>query len=174
MSKKKSKKKSARKTKASAQQGRTIERRDLVRILGISVRTFAELESQGVLIPLRRGRGGRASVYAIDTVIPAYITHVTSAPASGEERAARARHYKSQAMRNELAIQKETGDLLPREEVILAGKQQVKAWTAKLRALPRQLVQSGAVPRESERKVAAVLHDVLVDISGWQPVEAAR
>lgn len=145
----------------------TVERRELAKLLGCSVRHVSDLEAEQVIVPLRRGRGGRASVYALEAVVPAYVQHATSAPASGAEREARRRRDLAQAKFTELKIEREQGALVDREDVIAAGKGQVKAWTAKLRALPRQMVQAGVIAREREGDAASLIQAVLTEISRW-------
>lgn len=148
-----------------------VERRDLSRILGVSTRHLAELEAGGIIIPLRRGRGGRASTYAIEAVVPAYLAHVTQAPGTGAEREARRRRDQAQAQFTELKIAREQGDLVPIEEVVEAGQAMVKSWTAKIRALPRALVQIGVIPREREARVADHLRALMSEIAAWRPGE---
>ena len=147
-----------------------VDRRELAKILGIATRTLAELEGAGVIIPLRRGRGGRASTYAIEAVVPAYLAHVTQAPGTGAEREARRRRDQAQAQFTELKIAKERGELVDIEEVVAAGQAIVKSWTAKIRALPRGLVQTGVIQPDRESRVADQLRALLSEISSWRPV----
>ena len=54
-----------------------VTRRQVVQVLGkgIGARTFDRLESEGVLTPTRRGKGGRPSLYDL-TAAPLRAAHV--------------------------------------------------------------------------------------------------
>ena len=76
MAKKKAKTNKATRRKASPRQLRrgealTVDRRVLARLFECSLRHITELEGEGVISPLKRGRGGRPSIYALEAVIPA-------------------------------------------------------------------------------------------------------
>ena len=176
MKKKKAKKsktkKATRKTSARKAEELIVDRRGLARLLECSARHITELEGEGVLIPLRRGRGGRASVYALETVIPAYLRRVTESPGNGAERDARRRRDTATARLTELRIAREEGTLVDRDEVILAGQNYTKAWSAKIRYLPRQLVQTGLIPRASEEGLKEMVYKLLTEISRWDTDDA--
>lgn len=134
---------------------------------GIAERTFATLEAEGVVVASKRGRGGRPSVYDVTAIVPAYLAHATAQRPSND-RDARARKDLAQAMLNELRLAKERRDLLPRQQVILQGQSYTKAWTARLRSLPRRMVQAGLITREAEPEVTALIREVLTEIASWQ------
>jgi hypothetical protein len=145
-----------------------VHRLEARKILGdVAERTFAKLEADGVLVPARRGRGGRPSVYSLETIVPAYLVYVTAQRPSSD-RDARSRKDISQAELNELRLKTQKGELLPRDQVILEGQHYTKAWSAKVRALPRQLVQAGIVMRDQEPAVAAICRDLLSEIASWR------
>lgn len=59
-----------------------VDRPTLARVLGVSLRTVANLEAATVVRPVTRGRGGRASRYDLAATVPSYIAHLV-APGSG-------------------------------------------------------------------------------------------
>jgi len=138
-------------------------------ILGrIAERTFATLEASGVIVPVRRGRGGRKSVYALEIVVPAYLAYVGSQrPAS--DRDARARRDLAVAELNELRVQKERGDLVARQPVVADGQGFTRALTAKIRAVPRRARQAGIVTDAvQEAALAALCRDIQIEIAAWR------
>lgn len=139
----------------------------------IAERTFATLEQQGVIVPAKRGRGGRPSVYAIASIVPAYLAHISQQRPTSD-RDARSRRDLSQAQLNELRLERERAQLVPRDEVILAGQAFTKAWAAKVRALPHRLMQIGVISREDAAKVDHICREVLTEISRWQTIEDAE
>lgn len=134
---------------------------------GVAERTFRTLEAERVIAPVRRGRGGRASVYDLTVLVPAYLGHVT-ANRTSNDRDARARRDTATAQLNELRLKREIGELLPRQDVILRGQAFGKALRAKLRSLPRRVAQAGIVSPEHEGELAAVVRELLTEVSAWQ------
>jgi hypothetical protein len=116
------------------------------------------------------GRGRESEYDAVDC-----LDWWRSQQGKNAKEAAQARSYESHAELNELKIAEKRGELVAAEKVILEGQTFVKAWTAKIRALPRQLVQAGVIPREREADVAAMLRALLVEVSAWRTsADAAR
>lgn len=146
-----------------------VTRAEALRILVCPDRTFAKLEADGVVVPLRRGRPGQASVYDLRELVPAYLRHVVNGKPS-DDRAARAARDLKQAEKLDLEISTKRGELVALSDVVLAGQNFVKAWTAMVRALPRQMVQDGLIPREQESGVMRLCLEVLTEISKWQTV----
>jgi hypothetical protein len=146
-----------------------VHRKDAMRILdGIAERTFARLEAEGILVPFRRGKAGRPSIYDLTVIVPAYIQHVrSSVPASGD-REARARRDNAQAELHELRLVERRKELLPREQVVAEGRAFIVATRAKLLALPRRLVQSGYVPAEQQAAVADLIREALEEMGRWK------
>jgi len=145
-----------------------VDRRQLAKILGVSVRHIATLEADGVIVPVLRGKGGRASTYALETVVPSYITSFSSAPAVGRDREARGRRDDAAARLMELRIAEQQGRLVDIETVIRDGRSHVLGWTAMVRSLPRQAVNTGVVTRENESRLAALCRQLLLEISKWK------
>jgi len=151
-----------------------VDRRALARLFGCSLRHVTELEAERVIVPLRRGRGGRPSTYALDAAVPAYLRRMTEAPTSGAEREARARRDRAQARLTELRIAKEEGALVSREDVVLAGQALLKGLQAQIRALPRRLVQAGVLDPAREAAAAALLRELQIEIARWTTLADAE
>lgn len=139
---------------------------------GLAERTFARLESEGILVPATRGRGGRPSTYDLRRIVPAYLTYVTAARPT-TDRDARAHRDQTQAALNELRLAQASAALVSADQVVLAGQAYTKAWTAQVRGLPRRLVQAGLIPREQEAGVMGLCREVLAEIAGWRSVADA-
>lgn len=133
---------------------------------GVPARTFATLESEGVIVPFKRGDRGRASIYDVDAFVTRYIKHVTSRTVS-DDRAARARREQSQAELNQLKLAQQLKELLPRDQVVREGQAVMRAVQAKLRALVRRMIQAGVITAEQEADVGALVHEALEEMSQW-------
>jgi phage terminase Nu1 subunit (DNA packaging protein) len=154
-------------TTKAALSGR-VERPLLARILGVSIRQIANLETEGVVVPERRGRGGRASVYALDTVVPAYVEHVRRQESGSREgETPRDRRDRSQAELNELKLMRERRELLPRHQVVTEGQAFAKALAAKLRALPARMLRAGAISATAAPVFEELLREVQTEIASW-------
>lgn len=129
---------------------------------GIPARTFAQMESEGIIVPIRRGRRGRPSIYDLAEIVPAYIAYVTSQRSDAAE--ARARRDRSLADLNELRLAERRRKLLPRDQVVRDGVAIVTASRAKLLALPRRLSQAG-LPREYEPTATEIVREALEELS---------
>jgi hypothetical protein len=145
-----------------------VTRPTLAKVLGISLRQVGSLESTGALVPTIRGKAGRASQYDLTVVVPSYIAQL----AKEEEAELQPRDRKDLAMAQltELKIARERGDLLPRELVVRDGQATVRGWSAKVRGLPRRLVNAGVVPRDREPAARSVVLDLLTEISRWKTI----
>src|SRR5512139_3610532 len=82
------------------------------RMTTIPHRTFARLEAEGVIVPKTRGGPRKASIYDVDVIVPAVITHLKAQSARQTEQAARARREQSQAELNELKLAERRGELI--------------------------------------------------------------
>ena len=133
------------------------------KILEISLRTFARLEAEEVVVPHTVGRGGRASRYDVMTLVPAYLRHRERK----REESPRDRRDRSQAELNELRIDRERKLLLPREQVVREGQMQGKAVAAKLRAIPSRLERAGAIPATAQTIVDELIREALDEMSRW-------
>lgn len=150
-------------------------RADARKILGgVPERTFATLETEGIIVPLRRGSRGRPSVYSLETIVPAYLVYATG-QRQGGDREARARRDIATAKLNELKLAKEQADLLPRAVVVEQGQAYTKAWAAKVRSLPRRARQTGVITTgEQETGLTSLTRELLTEISGWQTLADAE
>ena len=143
--------------------GRIVARR----ILGnLADRTFSRLEAEGVVVAIERGVRGKASVYDLATIVPAYVTHLTGQRPQAD-REARAARDRTLADLNTLRLRRERGDLVPRSEVVAAGQTFTKTWAAMLRAIPRRIRRAGIIDSVQEADVAAIVREILVEISRW-------
>lgn len=134
----------------------------------IPERTFARLESEGVVVPFIQGKGGRASVYDLAEIVPAYLLHLKAATPAGADRVARARRDVSQAELNEIRLEERRKEVLPRDQVVADGRAFVIATKAKLLALPRRLVQAGIVPVDAQPAVAGTIREALEEMARWR------
>lgn len=145
----------------------TIDRSALARVLGVSVRQIGVLESSGHIVPSVRGRGGRASRYDLTEVVPAYITYLQG----DSSQRPRDRRDTAAAELLELRVLRERAELVPRDAVILQGQSYTKAWTSKVRGLPRRLTNAGVIERSAEPAARELIRDVLTEISTWRVLD---
>lgn len=131
-----------------------VRRQDMPSILGISLRQFTALETQGVLAPVVRGRGGRPGSYDVRETVRAYLRH-------RERETSRDRLFRLQADRVELE------NKLKRGEVLLAGdverEWKVIALDVKraVLALPGRLLQRGIIAIDQLGTATEECHDVI-------------
>lgn len=165
--KKRTKKKAPKRkpAKRSAPQGHRVDRLELARLIGVHPDTISDYTRNGMPV-ITRGGAGRKSVYDAVECLAWWRAQYRQ----DKKDVAQTRAYGAQAELNELKIATQKGELVPLDQVILAGQNYTKAWTAKIRALPRQMVQSGLIPREREAGVTAMLHALLLEISRWETV----
>jgi hypothetical protein len=115
---------------------------------------------------IARGGQGREGVYdAVEC-----LAWWREQQGKNAKEAAQTRSYEALAALNEQRLAERRKELVPREAVLLAGQGYTKAWTAKVRALPRRLVEAGAIPRELEAQAAAACRDILTEIASWKTV----
>jgi phage terminase Nu1 subunit (DNA packaging protein) len=142
-------------------------RDELCRLLGISERSLARLEGNGIIAPAVRGRGGRASVYDVAVVVPAFLIHMRNGHTSTDERAARARRDASLAELNEIRVAERRGALVSREEVIREGQAYTKTWASMVMSLPHRLARVG-LSHEQRKLVHDVVRELLGEVSRWE------
>jgi phage terminase Nu1 subunit (DNA packaging protein) len=148
-----------------------VTRAQLAKVLGVSVRTVANLEADEVLEPKRRGRGGRASLYDLKVAVPDYIAHVEHGKPGAADKEARTRKDLATARLTELRYQREAGEMVPRDEAVFQGQQFSKAVAVGVRSIPRRLTHAGVIGREQEPAAAAVCRDLLKGMATWKGVE---
>jgi hypothetical protein len=144
---------------------RRVTRQQLAALLGVHPDTVSDYSRAGMPVIVRGAPGKEAIFDAVES-----LTWWRARQGHNAKEAAHTRALDSTARLNELKLETQTGKLVPLEEVILAGQHYTRAWTAKVRALPRQLVQAGFVARECEASVAAVCRQLLEEISNWRTV----
>src|SRR5262249_40985978 len=132
------------------------------------------LESEGVFIAEKRGRGGRSSLYALPSTVQAYVGYVTKAPTANEERKARAERDQATAQLTRLRIEKERGELVSKRDVLTAGKTYTLAWRNKLVMMPSRLRQHGVIEARQEAQIAGFVREILSDISSWKTIADAE
>lgn len=142
-------------------------RAQAVRLLGVSDRTFARLEAEGVVAATTPGTGRRSSVYDAFRLVPAFLAHREQRILGSAENP-RDRRDRSQAELNELRLSVARKALLPRDQVVLEGQAFVKAMVAKLRAIPSRLVRAGAIAPAAELVVAELLREAQEEMARWQ------
>lgn len=148
---------------------RRVGRLQLAELIGVHADTVTDYARAG-MPTVTRGGAGKEGVY--DAVDCLAWWRLRQGPDAKE--AAQARQATSRAVLNEIEIERARGALVPMEDVILAGQHFVKAWTAKVRGLPRQLVQAGLLPRSVEGQVADLLRHLLEEIASWQTVAQVK
>lgn len=150
-----------------------VTRKELAALLGVHPQTITDWEGQGCPIAKRGGRGV-SSKYRVSDV---YQWRIDSARQVSETTLTleqeRARLAKAQADGKEMENRQRRGELLPRAQVVAEGQALVRGWSAKLRGLPRKLVNAGLVPRDREADARGLVLSVLSDISEWKTVADA-
>ncbi len=142
-----------------------VDRLQLAKLMGVHQDTVSDYTAQGMPVLTRGGAGSKSSYHALEC-----LAWLRRQQGQGKKEAAQTRAYEAQAELNEIKISLQKGEFLPRDEVVLAGQNYTKAWTAKVRALPRQMVQAGLISRDLEPAVTALLHALLNEISRWETV----
>jgi len=147
--------------------GLEVDRAIMADLLGVQPDSVTRLVSLGMPV-LRTGGGrGRRTMYdAVRALAWTRERQQAEGPANGSVRD----QYLS-ALRDRVLQDTQTraGELVAIEEVVLAGQMIVKGWTAKIRALPQQMVQTGVIPPEKVQPVAELLRQLLVEISTRNP-----
>jgi phage terminase Nu1 subunit (DNA packaging protein) len=144
-----------------------VNRKTLAKVLGISVRTVANLETDGVVQPVERGQPGRSSTFDLAQAVPAYIAHET--PNGRTE--ARARKELANAKLAELKLAKERGELVKLDDVLRECSVFDRALVAKLRAIPNRAVNLGIVDRVRAAQLDALIRELREEISNWKHIE---
>lgn len=133
------------------------------RVLGIAVRTFERLEQLEVLKPHVTGRRGKAAVYDLAVVVPAYVRR----QAEEKPESPRDARDRSQAELNRLRLAKERRALLPREQVVAEGQGYISAVAAKLRSIPPRAAQGGLVPEEKRGALEDMVEEAVGELARW-------
>lgn len=147
-----------------------VKRAVLAKVLGCSTRQIGTLEADKVFTPARRGKAGKASLFDLAVVVPAYLAHELGKQNGAgldleHERALLAREQRKKCADEN---RKRSGELVSRDQVVLEGQSYTKAWVSKLRGLPRLLVKEGIIGRELEARVSLACAALLRDIASWK------
>ena len=167
MAKKKTKKRSRK-----ADQFR-VTRQQLADLIGVNPGSVTRLVARGMPCKVVGAGRGHPSVFDLGACLAWQREQFATAPGDGAGTT-RDAYLKAltERVQHDLAVR--SGELVPLGEVILAGQNYTKAWTAKIRALPRQMVQGGLIPREREEGVRTMLYQVLTEISRWKEGDVAQ
>ena len=166
--KKSTKKKRTTKKKAE-KPWKHVDRIQLAELLGVHPDTVSDYTRDGMPVITRGGRGRLSKYDAVEC-----LDWWRERQGKDLKEVAQTRAYTAQAELNELKLAVQRKELYLAEEVILAGQTQVKSWTAKVRALPRQMVQSGVISRDVEQKASDLLRALLSEISKWKTIADAK
>lgn len=142
---------------------RQVNRQQLAELMGVHPDTVTDYARGGMPV-IARGGAGREGVY--DAV--ACLDWWRSQQGKNAKEAAQTRAYEATAALNEQRLQERRKELVARDQVVLAGQGYTKAWTAKVRALPRRFIEAGVITRDQEAAAATVCRDVLTEIASWR------
>lgn len=143
-----------------------MNRLQLAALLGVHEDTITDYARNGMPV-LTRGGAGREGAYdAVEC-----LAWWREQQGRNAKEAAQTRLYENNAILAQLKILQQEGSLLPREQVIAAGRSYTKGWAAALRAFPRRLRNEGILTSaEQEAAVASRVRDLLLEISVWKVV----
>jgi hypothetical protein len=144
-----------------------VSRPQAVRLLGVSDRTFARLEAEGVIAAATPRHGRRASSYDAVVLVRNFIEHREQKLTDSIE-SPRDRRDRSHADLNELRLARERNELLPRERVVLEGQAFVTAIVAKIRALPSRLLRAGVLAHAAVPLCEELLREAQDEIARWR------
>jgi P27 family predicted phage terminase small subunit len=140
-----------------------VTREQLATLMGVHPDTVTDNVRRGMPVLLRGGHGKEGAYDAV-----ACLDWQRSKIGKNAKDNAQTRLFDLTAQLKELELDLQKRNLIPRDQIVKEGQAFVKAWTALVRALPRRLVQAGAVAVEHEAIADAVVRELLVEISGWQ------
>lgn len=149
---------------------RHVDRIQLALLIGVHPDTVTDFTRQGMPI-VKRGGQGRGSVYDAVACLAWWREHQGNL--NTKERA-QTRAYEATAKLNEQRLAERRGELVSRDAVILAGKGYTKAWAAKIRALPRRMIETGLLTRQQEGQARSLCHEVLTEIANWKTVKDVK
>jgi phage terminase Nu1 subunit (DNA packaging protein) len=130
-----------------------VTRQDMAGLLGVSLRTFSELEAKGAVTPTHRGKGGQPSAYDVRVTIRAYL-------AWKAKEAPRDRLFRLQADKVEIENKVRKGELLEAGAVAAEWSQLATGVRRAVTALPGLLVQAGAVSLDKVAAATEICHGV--------------
>lgn len=113
---------------------------------------------------VKHGGHGAESVYDLVACMKWYRQQI----GKNAKDEAQTRALTASAKLNELKLERERGEVWPREQIIREGQAYAKGWSAQVRSLPRRAVQLGIVNPENEPGLTSLCRDVLTEISQWK------
>jgi phage terminase Nu1 subunit (DNA packaging protein) len=122
-----------------------VSRADMARLLGVSYRTFSDLETRGTVVPVKQGRGAKP-LYDVRVTIQQYLAYKL-------RETPRDRLFKLQADRVEIENRRRRNELLDAIEVDKEWAEIATATKRAVMALPGRLLQLGLI---GTGKLAAV------------------
>lgn len=148
----------------------TVSRQQLAELIGVHPDTVTDYARAGMPVITRGGRGKES---AYDAVV--CLGWWRENNGQNAKEAAQTRQYEALAELNELKLSIQRDELVPMTQVVLEGRSYTEAWKAKVRAMSRRLIRSGAIRAEQEPAVTAYCDDLLRDIAGWKiPADTKR
>ena len=132
----------------------TVRRQDMPGLLGISLRQFTVLETQGVLSPVIRGRGGRRGQYDVRETVRAYLRH-------REQETSRDRLFRLQADRVALDLRTRSGELVEATVVDSEWAGIAVVVRRAVLAIPGRLLQRGIIAVDQLGVCTEEVSDVL-------------
>jgi len=130
--------------------------------LGVGERSLYRLREAGDIAPVIPGKGPKGAIY--DPLAVARV--LIQKPEDAREARDRA-----QAEWMQLRIAKERRELLPRGEVVRAGRGIVQTVTSRLLRLPADLVHLAGLPAKREVDAERVVREALEELARLENVE---
>jgi phage terminase Nu1 subunit (DNA packaging protein) len=142
---------------------RHVNRLQLAELVGVHPDTISDYSRAG-MSTITRGGLGKESVYdAVEC-----LAWWRNTQGQDKKAIAQTRAYEAAAKLNEQRLLERRHELVSRETVLLTGQHYTKSWAAKIRSLPRRLIEAGLITHELESPVAALCREVLTEIASWK------
>lgn len=135
---------------------------ELARNLAVSDRTLRRLQAEGTIEPVKAAAGRRAAEYDPWTVVRAVLGRQGNAREAKDEATA-------EWMR--LKIEEKRREVLPRGEVVRAGRAIVATVTARLLRLPADLVRLAGLPAKKEAEADRAIREALEELARFERAE---
>ena len=148
-----------------------VTRAELSRFFAVSQRQITRWEKDGMPVARKAGPGTRSLFDAARCKEWKDAQDALGADSNLSLEKARARLATAQAEKVERENRAAAAELVPVSSMIELGQVFVKAITAKVRAIPRRLVQIGAIHRDNEAAAHAVVREVLTEIADWRGIK---
>jgi hypothetical protein len=148
---------------------RRVGRLQLAELIGVHPDTVSDY-TRGGMPTITRGGAGQESVYdAVES-----LAWWRAQQGHNAKEAAQTRAYEAAAKMNEQRLMERRSELVSRDAVLLAGASYTKAWSAKVRSLPRRFIETGLITRAQEGIVSTLCREILTEISSWKTVVAPK